>query len=172
MKTARQIFASRSLVILAASLGLAACVGGESGKTAANAESVEPRDSGGMMSGRDDGMSGMSGMQDSMGGSGMMEQMQGHMRAMDGISADSMKAMLPMHRRMVANMISQFNRDMGEMKMTGDAAWTATIDSLRRDLTQMPEMTASELQQFKPAHHARLMRVMESHRTMMRGMKM
>lgn len=172
MTIARQMFASRLLLIPAVALGLAACVGGESSKTAANAESVEPRDSGGAMSGRDDGMSGMSGMQDSMGRSGMMEQMQSHMRAMDGINADSMKAMLPMHRQMVANMISQFNRDMGQMNMTGDAAWTATIDSLRRDLSRMPEMTALELQQFTPAHHARVMRVMESHRTMMRGMKM
>lgn len=163
------MFALRSLVTLAAALGLAAC--GESGKTADTAESAAARDSTESMSGMN-GMQGMSGMQDSMGGNGMMEQMQAHMRGMDGVSADSMKAMLPTHRRMVANMISQFNREMGEMNMMGDAAWTATVDSLRRDHTRMPEMTASELQQLKPAHHTRVTRLMDLHRAMMGDMKM
>ena len=171
MKLTQQLFAPRSLVALAAALGLAACAGVESGKTPANAASVTARDSAGAMS-RMEGMQGMPGMKDSMSGSGMMEQMQTHMREMDGVSADSMKAMLPTHQRMVTSMMSQFNKEMGDMNMPGNAAWTATVDSVRRDLTRMPAMSASELQQFKPAHHARVMRVMEMHKTMMRGMKM
>ncbi len=171
MKVARRLPAPRSLVSLAAALGLAASVGCDSRKTAADAEPMAARDSAGSMS-QMEGMPSMAGMHDSMGGSAMMEQMQAHMRGMDGVSADSMKAMLPTHRRMVTNMISQFNKDMSGMDMSANTAWTATVDSVQRDLTRMPEMSASELQQFKPAHHSRVMRVMDMHRTMMSGMKM
>jgi hypothetical protein len=110
---------------------------------------------------------GMRGMSDSM-----MEQMRAHMRMMDGASADSLKAMLPMHRQMAANMVSQFDREMRDMNMKADARWTATLDSLRRDLVRLPEMSATELRTFMPAHRTRVMRLMEMHRSMMGGMKM
>ncbi|MBI4543968.1 MAG: hypothetical protein HY703_02085 [Gemmatimonadetes bacterium] len=114
------------------------------------------------------GMPGMPGMQ----AGGMMGQMQTHMQMMRGLSADSMKAMLPTHRQMVANMISQMNRDMRDMNMAADAQWNATVDSLRQDLTRMPEMGAQELHAFMPPHGARVMRLLEMHRSMMAGMNM
>lgn len=162
MRFARRTLASRSLVTLAAALALAACSNGESGDAADTSQAPAAQDTAGTMS----GMGGMEGM------SGMTEQMQAHMRMMDGASGDSIAAMLPMHRQMVANMISTMNREMQGMDMSGDAAWTATIDSLRQDLTRMPEMSAPELGQFMPDHRARVMRLMESHRSMMANMKM
>lgn len=114
----------------------------------------------------------MQGMEGMGGAGGMMEQMQAHMRMMDGASADSMRAVLPMHRQMVANMISQFDREMRQMNMKADAAWQATIDSLRQDNIRMPEMSASELRTFMPEHRARVMRLMDMHRSMMGNMKM
>lgn len=167
MRLARRTLASRSLVTLAAALALAACSGGEAENAADTSQAPAAQDSAGAMS----GMGGMQGMQ-GMAGGGMMEQMQAHMRMMDGAGADSMQAMLPMHRQMVANMLAQFNKDMRGMDMTSNTAWNATVDSLRQDLTRMPEMSASELQQFMPAHGARVMRLMESHRSMMGNMKM
>lgn len=101
---------------------------------------------------------------------GMMQQMQSHMRLMDGAGADSITSMLPMHRQMVANMIAQFNQEMRDMNMPSDSAWNATVDSLRQDLMQMPEMRASDLSPFMAAHGDRVTRIMESHR-MMRAMK-
>lgn len=115
-------------------------------------------------------MGGMQGMPD-MGG-GMMEQMQAHMRMMDGVGTDSMQIMMPMHRQMVANMISQMNREMREMNMSGDAAWTGTMDSVRQDLVRLPDMSGAELRNFMPAHRTRVMRLMDSHRSMMQNMKM
>lgn len=106
-----------------------------------------------------------------MGGGSTMEKMQAHMRMMDGAGADSMKAMLPMHRQMVANMISQFDRDMRSMNMKSDAAWQATIDSVRQDNLRLPEMSAADLRSFMPAHGARVMRLMDMHRAMMGNMK-
>jgi hypothetical protein len=114
-----------------------------------------------------DGMEGMEGMQD-----GTMEQMAAHMQMMDGAGADSLHAMMPTHRQTAANMLARMNREMRDMNMTADAAWNATVDSLRQDLTRMPELTGSELEAIMPGHRARMMRLMEMHRTMMSEMQM
>jgi hypothetical protein len=146
----------------------AACGGGENASSgqAAAADSAPPAADGGMA-----GMEGMPGM-----GGGqqddMTAQMQAHMQSMRGASGDSLVAMLPMHRQMAANMLARMNREMSQMNMPADAAWTATADSVRQDLTRMPEMDASEAQALMPQHEARLSRLMEMHRSMMGEMKM
>ena len=118
------------------------------------------------------GMPGMSGGQmGNMMGAAMMDSMQTHLTMMDSMSTDRMKAMLPMHRQMVANMLSRMNSEMREMNMSPDAAWTATIDSVRQDLTNMPDMSGSQLKAMMPEHHARVMRLLRAHRAMMGGTK-
>ena len=119
----------------------------------------------------DTGMQGMKGMEGMGGIMGIMTQMQSHMRTMEAAGADSMQAMLPMHRQMAANMISQMNTEMRGMNMKPDSAWQATIDSLRQDLVRMPEMSAADLRTFMPQHGARMMRLMDAHRAMMGSMK-
>jgi hypothetical protein len=114
-----------------------------------------------------EGMPGMAGMQD-----GMMEQMQAHMEMMAGMAPDSMMSMMPMHRQMAANMLAQMNRDMEQMNMPADDAWTATVDSLRGDLSRMPEMSAQELRDWMPGHRERMTRLMEMHRAMVGNMPM
>lgn len=149
-------------------LALAACSGGRDSKASADSAALAGDTAQTAMSDMKDmkGMTGMTGM-----GSGtMMEQMQSHMRMMDGAGADSMQAMLPMHRQMVANMISQFGTEMREMNMKADPAWQASVDSLRQDNVGMPEMSASELRAFMPGHSARVMRLVEMHRSMMAKM--
>ena len=111
------------------------------------------------------GMSGMPGMGDDM------SAMMAHMQRMRGTRADSMLTMLPMHRQMAANMLAQMNREMRDMNMTADARWNATVDSLRTDLTRMPEMSGSELEAMMAGHQDRMMRLMEMHRTMMSEMR-
>lgn len=146
-------------------LALAACSGGRDSK--ASADSAAPAGDSAQMAMSD--MKGMTGM-NGMGSSTMMAQMQSHMRMMDGAGADSMQTMLPVHRQMVANMISQFGNEMREMNMKADPVWNTTIDSLRQDNIRMPDMTASELRTFMPRHSARVMRLMEMHRSMMTKM--
>lgn len=119
----------------------------------------------------DTGMQGMKGVEGVGAMMEMMSQMQSHMGMMEAAGADSTKAMLPMHRQMVANMISQMNSEMRAMNMKPNSAWQATIDSLRQDLVRMPEMSGIELRTFMAPHGARLMRLMDAHRTMMGGMK-
>jgi hypothetical protein len=115
------------------------------------------------------GMAGMPGMGGMM--AGMMDSMQTHMRMMDTVSADHMKAMLPMHRQMVANMLSRMSQDMRSMNMPADHTWTATADSVRQDLTRMPKLSARELEAMMVPHRARMTRLMQMHRDMMGRMK-
>lgn len=140
---------------------------GDSAASSASAGSLEGatrKDSAG-------GMAGMQGMAGMMGAGMMMDSMQTHMRMMDTVSSDRMKAMLPMHRQMTANMLSRMSADMRNMNMPSDPAWSATADSLRQDLAHMPDMSAAELKTMMPAHHARMTRLMQWHHDMMRKTK-
>ncbi|MBW3554720.1 MAG: hypothetical protein KY466_14495 [Gemmatimonadetes bacterium] len=152
-------------LILMTPLFLTACGPGAASDDGDTAEDGMPE-----MPGR--GMDGMDGMGAMQADGDMMARMGAHMRMMEGMSGDSIQAMLPMHRQMVANMIASMNREMREMNMPGDAAWRAAVDSLRSDLVAMPQMDAAELEALMPAHHRRAMRLMEMHGEMMEGMAM
>ena len=110
-------------------------------------------------------MAGMPGMGGAM--SAMMDSMHTHMQMMDTMSASNVQAMLPMHRQMVGNMISQMTTEMRQMSMPADTAWNATLDSVRQDIIGMPEMSGEQLREMMADHHARLMRLMQMHRDMM-----
>ena len=164
---------TRLAIVLLAVSALAAC-----GEEDEASEVVVEQPAGGM-----EGMGGMQGMEGmpqmggmQMGGmqmdGGMMEQMEGHMQAMEGADGERYRAMLPQHRQMVANMVSQYNREMRDMMpMEDDSEWNQTIENLRQDLRQMPEMAPQELESFMPEHRQRLMRLMEMHQEMMQSMQ-
>ena len=113
------------------------------------------------------GMAGMAGM--AMESTRMMDAMRAHLAALDGASGDSLRAALPAHRRQLANMIAQMNREMRDMRMAGDASWDAAVDSLRQDLTRLPDLGAAELARAMPEHRGRVERLMAAHRGMMGG---
>jgi hypothetical protein len=181
LSAATQNTAPRTLLVaLATAALLSACTGEQGGATkttgqpsVAAADTAAPAGAGGMA-----GMAGMEGhdmkggdmkghdMGGMMGG-GMMANMQEHMRMMQGAGADSMRAMMPMHRQMAANMLAQMNREMRDMNMAGDPAWNATVDSVRQDLARMPEAGTGDM----TAHHGRMMRLMDMHQRMMQNMK-
>jgi hypothetical protein len=142
--------------IALAALAVAACGSRDAGR---RNDTGAARDTGGMA-----GMAGMAGM--TMESARMMDEMGPHLRALDGAGADSLRAALPAHRQRVANMIAQMNREMRDMNMAADAAWGATVDSLRQDLTRMPELSPGELAALMPGHRARVERLMASHREM------
>ena len=142
---------------------LSACGAGDEQPAVADSPATAARaDSAGGMGGM-----GMSGMM----GAGVMDSMQTHMGTMDTANGERMKQMLPMHRQMTANMLSQMNSEMRSMNMAASTAWTATVDSLRQDLVRMPDMGGAELKAMMPAHHTRMRRLMQMHRDMMRSMK-
>ena len=102
----------------------------------------------------------------------MMDEMTAHVGRMGGIAADSMAAMLPVHRQRVGNMLAQMSADMRSMNTPGDASWNALIDSVRADVVRMPELSGVELQASMPDHLGRVTRLLESHGAMMRAMGM
>ncbi|MEW5918389.1 MAG: hypothetical protein AB1762_18445 [Gemmatimonadota bacterium] len=117
------------------------------------------------------GMDSMPGMGGMMSDSVMMAAMHTHMQTMDTASASSLQSMWPMHQQMLNDMLSRMDSSMRAMNMTADAAWTATQDSLRQDMSRMQAMTPDQLKQAMAAHHARVMRLMDMHRQMMKGHK-
>lgn len=148
-------------VALVAALTVSACQRSDQNEPAtADSPAMAPRadTTGGMA-----GMPGMGGMM----GTAMMDSMHTHMQTMDTMSAGRMKEMLPMHRQVTENMLSQMSSEMRSMNMAANAGWTATADSLRQDMTRMPDLGAQELKAMMTAHHARMMRLMQMHRDMM-----
>ena len=145
-------------VLLAVTLLLGACGGEPEEEVGAGADTTAAQDTT-VIPGMP-GMQGVPGMQ-------MMQQMETHMREMEGLSPDSLRAMMPAHRQMAANALAEMERQMRGMNMMPDAQWNATADSLRQDLTRMPEMSAQELEAVMPAHNARIRRLMDMHRAMM-----
>lgn len=118
-----------------------------------------------------DSMAGMPGM-GAASGNAIAQQIEAHLKATKGISADSLKAILPMHRQMAANLIASFTKEMRDMNMAADAAWSATVDSLRADLRLLPDLSARELRARMPAHESRITRLIQMHQAMMKNMKM
>ena len=157
---------ARYLAAGLAAVAIAACAGNE-GDTAADtaAAGAATAAEGGMA-----GMPGMAGM--AAGADTATDQMRAHMAAMEGVRGDSLLQMARMHRQMGANMIARFNREMSQMNMPDDPRWRATVDSVRQDLARMPELSAEEMGRMMPAHHARVTRLIEMHRSMMANMKM
>jgi hypothetical protein len=98
---------------------------------------------------------------------GMMMEMRAHLLAMTGAGPDSLRRMMPAHRQMAANLLQQMEAEMRAMSMTGDTTWRAATDSVRQDLTGMPELTHAELPAFMRGHGKRMVRVMSLHDSMM-----
>ena len=160
-----------TLAMLITLVSLVACAGGDD---TGDSASMEESSGQGMPMGGMDSMAAMEGMpgMGAMASGSMMDQMQSHMAMMRQAGEDSLAAVMPMHRQMLANMIAQMNREMRDMGMAPDQEWEATIDSLRSDLRTMPEMTPAEMQSAMEAHQARIDRVIGMHRSMMEQMSM
>jgi hypothetical protein len=158
------------VVRLIGTLVTAACAGGGTGENPrgiAN-DTVAIGDSGGGMgnvpTGQD--MAGMAGMQmDTM----MDARMQAHMQAMQGTTGDSLRRMMPMHRQMADSLMAQVRQQMHRMPSGGGAAWQALADSVQQDMRRMEHMSGTELQTFLSEHQARVMRLMQAHRGMMKS---
>ena len=114
------------------------------------------------------GMPGMGGMA-GMGGMQMGSDMMAHMQTMEARHGDSLMQMVPQHRQMLGNTMAQMDREMQAMNMGADSQWSALTDSLRSDLTRMPQMSAVEMEEFMAGHRGRVTRLMEMHGSMMGG---
>lgn len=158
--------ARRTTMSLLAALAVAACADGRDANNADNTDrALDAQRTGGVMSGTGAGTD--------MQGRGtnathpMTEQVQADLRRMDGAGANDIQALVPSHRQTVTTMIAQFRQDMRDRSTSNHTAFTATIDSVERDLQRMQGMSAQELQRLMPDHGARLRRLMDTHGTTM-----
>src|SRR6059036_1521839 len=118
MKTFTHIRSFKLALALAAPLVACSSAKDNTVSRGSDSANVAPRAS--ADSGMQSKMGGMPGMSGAMGGmmsAGMMDSMRMHMGMMEGMTGDRMKAMLPAHRQMVANMLSRMNGDMRQMGM-------------------------------------------------------
>lgn len=111
------------------------------------------------------GMHGMHGMTSAA----MLDSMQAHMRRAGHMSAEQMTAMIPMHRQMVGDMLSQMVSESRAMNLPPNAAWNTLADSVREDLVRLPQMNKNEVKQAMPADCARVTRLIRMHQAMMAG---
>ena len=116
-------------------------------------------------------LAGMPGMTASP-SSAMIQEMEAHLRTLDGKAGDQLTGSLVDHRQRVANLIASFNDEMRSMNMPPDAAWRATVDSLRQDLVHLADLSASEVVTAMPAHRGRIVRLIAMHREMAAKMRM
>ena len=158
----------RGAAAVVALTGLAACDGSD------DEPEMVPEAPAAVSPATSDGMEGMEGMGAAAGAdtAGLPSELQAHMRMMQGASGEELARMIPEHRQLVANMIARMNREMRDMGMTSSAEWNETVEALRDDLVRLPEMTGEEIRAYLPAHQARLERLTEMHRSMMKNMRM
>jgi hypothetical protein len=116
-------------------------------------------------------MAGMHGMNASP-TAAQIQEMEMHLKTLDGKPRDQLKGLLMDHRQRVANLIAALNDEMRSMNMPPDAAWRATVDSLRQDLVHLADLSASELVTAMPAHRGRIVHMIAMHREMAAKMKM
>ena len=158
--------------IMAVTVFMAVAAACTRGKPAPGAGDSTAAGSSGAQADSPPSMAGMQGAGDLPGMQGMMTQMQAHLHMLESADGDSIKAVLPTHRQMTANLLAAMNREMSSMNMKGDAAWTAIVDSVRQDLVNLADQGAAELEDVMPAHRRRIARLMEAHQAMMKDMKM
>lgn len=103
-------------------------------------------------------------LEQEVGGGGMIHQMRAHTQAMQAASVEEANARLPAHGELIENMLAEMTREVERGNARSDPAWTATADSVRRDLTAMSEMLGGALKDFLPEHGRRLNRLMDLHR--------
>lgn len=109
----------------------------------------------------------MGGMGAMMTGAGVSDSMETRLRTMDTMSAAQIDAALPAHRKAAGDMLSRMSADVQGMHMSPNMSWSATTDSIRRDLSHMAGLTGAQMHAAMPAYHARMTRLMNMHGQMM-----
>ena len=85
----------------------------------------------------------------------------------NSLSADTLAARMPIHRRMLEDVLEQAEREMANLDVPGVTRWRALTDSLRRDLPLTERLRGEELRAFLTAHQMRVQRMIDLHATMM-----
>lgn len=115
------------------------------------------------------GMTGMQGM--GMRSDSLMPMMRAHLDSLAATSPQFATGMLSMHEAMSSRMLDAMGADMTVMRMKPDPAWTALIDSIKKDLADLPAVSGRALDARLKAHIDRMRRLIAMHEGMMQKMK-
>lgn len=120
----------------------------------------------GKQSGQQQTMAGMAGM--AMRSDSLMPMMRVDLDSLARIPAQVAQGMLQAHEAMASQMLDAMGSDMRMMSMQPDSAWTALIDSVKRDLAELPSLSGRALDTRVKTHVERLRRLLVMHSAMMR----
>lgn len=85
----------------------------------------------------------------------------------DSVETETLRGRLPLHARMLTDVLVQYEREMQIREVSGGRAWQATVDSLRRDLALLPATSDRELRPALLAHQRRVARLIQFHEAML-----
>jgi len=98
----------------------------------------------------------------------MMTAMRGYVDTVATAAPAGLAAMRATHAARVTEMLATMDSDMDAMHMTADSAWRALADSVRRDLTALPDLDGEPFVLHMRAHAGRTRRLLGMHEMMMR----
>ncbi len=91
---------------------------------------------------------------------------------MDKAGPDSLKALLPRHREVVAALIKNCEDMMRMQKMSPPRKWTKTVADVQQDMLRMASMSAAGVKRAWPDHEQRIRDMLIMRHDMMKSMKM
>jgi hypothetical protein len=94
--------------------------------------------------------------------------MRAHLDSLAAMPTQFVAGMLPVHEAMSSEMLDAMGSDMTMMAMRPDASWSALMDSVKRDLAELPSFSGSALETRVLAHVERMRRLLGLHEVMMR----
>ena len=78
-----------------------------------------------------------------------------------------METIITRHSLTAANMLAGMAADLQRAGVTGDAEWTARVDSVRQDLTRLGGLSEPQLVPFLQGHTQLIHRLTQQYRTLM-----
>jgi hypothetical protein len=85
-----------------------------------------------------------------------MTDMRAHLRRLDAAGADSVPALVPVHRQKVEALLSRCDAEATDMHQPAGTTWRSIAEQLRQDLIRLPQRAAAELPAFMAEHRGRI----------------
>lgn len=82
---------------------------------------------------------------------------------------ETLRRRLPIHARMLTEVLAQYEREMTILDVTGGRAWKSTVDSVRNDLSILQQVNDRELRPVLEAHQRRVANLITYHEAMLRA---
>jgi hypothetical protein len=96
-----------------------------------------------------------------------IDSVQAQVDSMVHIAPSHMEAIVTRHVLTGSNMLAGMAADLRRAGVTGDASWTATVDSVRQDFTRMRTLTPKQVAPFLQSHARLVHRLRDQYTTLM-----